>query len=281
MNDSNELKKKLVKMMKWFHDFCVENNLKYYAAGGTMLGAIRHEGFIPWDDDIDVLMPRKDYNILSELLANPVENYVLETPNTQAKDFYYPFSKLYDTTTTLVENTKYKIRRGIYIDIFPLDGFGMTKEESLKNFNKTKMIYNLLLSKVTGINKNRNLLKNLAVICFKLIPINPKYLLRKLTKKCEEIDWEDSLWGGNPVGAWRFKEIMPKSVMGTPRLYRFEDIEIYGAENADEYLTRLYGNWRELPPENKRCSHHDYIELDLNKPYMEETNEKSYNIWNI
>jgi len=268
--EQTELKKKLVEMMAWFHSFCVGNNLTYYAAGGTMLGAVRHRGFIPWDDDIDVVMPRKDYEKLAVLLnEKKLERYVLETPNTSEQDYFYPFMKLYDTTTTLIENTKYKPKRGIYLDVFPLDGIGMTEEESKRNFVRIERLYNLLLLKVTGIRKGRNPVKNLGVLLFRIIPIPPKTVLRKLVKECQRYDWDKCTWGGNTVGAWRFREIMPTKIMGKPKLYKFEDIEIFGVEDADAYLTSLYGNWRELPPIEKRVSHHDYIECDLTKSYLE------------
>ena len=270
MVDSVKLKEKLVEILGWFHDFCVKNNLRYYAAGGTMLGAMRHQGFIPWDDDVDVCMPRSDYNKFIELMKeNDNDKYELETPETLEKDYYYPFCKLYDTQTTLVENTKYKIKRGIYLDIFPLDGFGQTEEEARKNFNKTQKTYNLLLSKVAGIRKGRKFYKNIAVILFRLIPINPKKILKKLVRQCAERDFDQYAFGGNPVGAWRFREIMPTAVMGQPKLYKFENIEIYGAQDADAYLTNLYGDWRQLPPEEKRVTHHDFIYIDLEKSYLE------------
>ena len=270
MDTVKELKPMLVEMMGWFHNFCVENNLTYYAAGGTMLGAVRHKGFIPWDDDIDVIMPRDDYTKLEQLMKDKkCERYVLETPNTDAKDYFYTFSKLYDTQTTLIENTKYKVKRGIYLDVFPLDGMGNTEEESRKHFRKIEMANNLLLSKIAGIRKGRSFIKNAAVKVFRLIPLNEKKLLKKVVRLCALRSWDEYLYGGNPVGAWRFKEIMRREIMGTPTLYKFENIEIYGAENADEYLTHLYGNWRELPPIEKRVTHHDYILCDLNKSYLE------------
>lgn len=271
MVDDNKLKTMLTEMMECFHDFCVENDLCYYVAGGTMLGAMRHQGFIPWDDDIDVIMPRKDYNRLAVLLKNKKINdrYILETPETEAKDYYYPFSKIYDTKTTLIENTKYKPKRGIYLDIFPLDGFGQTAEESRKNYKKIEITFNLLLSKVGGVRKGRKFYKNLAVCLFRIIPLNPKKILNKLVEQCSLYDFNECAYGGNPVGAWRFKEIMPTNIMGKPKLYKFENIYVFGAENADAYLTHLYGDWRQLPPEEKRISHHDYIKCDLNKSYLD------------
>ena len=131
-----EMKDMLLDMMRWFHGICISNRLRYYALGGTMLGAVRHQGFIPWDDDIDVGMPRKDYIRLAEVLGSAGQDrYILETPDSGTDDFYYCFSKLYDSHTTLVENTKYHIRRGIYLDIFPLVGMGDTEKESRSRFS--------------------------------------------------------------------------------------------------------------------------------------------------
>lgn len=271
MADNDQLKVLLVDMLKWFHAFCEKNGLRYYALGGTMLGAARHKGFIPWDDDIDVGMPREDYNRLAELLSQePNERYVLETPDTPAKDYYYPFSKLYDSKTTLIENTKYQIKRGIYIDIFPLDGIGNSLEESENNYKSVHNTYNLLLTKVAGVRKGRSLYKNLAVIAFRVLPISPKRILKKLVAKCSRYSWDDCEWCGNLVGAWRFKEVMPKAYLGTPKLYDFEDTVMYGAEDADAYLTNLYGDWRKMPPVEKRVTHHDYIACDLEKSYLED-----------
>lgn len=261
----------LIEMLKWFHNFCCENNLKYYALGGTMLGAMRHKGFIPWDDDIDIGMPRKYYEKLIILMQNnEKKRYILETPNTQEKDYYYCFSKIYDTNTTLIENTKYKIKRGIYLDIFPLDGTGNNLEDSKEYTKKIYNLYDLLLLKITGFRKGRSLYKNLGVFLFRFIPVNPKIILRKLAKKCTERDYDEYLWVGNLMGAWRFKEVMPKKYIGEPKLYKFENIEIFGVENPDAYLTTLYGNWRQLPPLEKRITHHDFIKCDLHKSYLEE-----------
>ena len=268
---SQELKNKLTEMMAWFHQFCIDNNLTYYVLGGTMLGAMRHGGFIPWDDDIDVGMPREDYNKLAALLENKtVGNYLMETPNTTEKDFYYPFSKIYDTKTTLIENTKSQIKRGIYLDIFPLDGIGNSMEESEKNFKKVQRLNNYRLLKVAGFRKGRKFYKNIGVALFRLIPINAKKILKKLDRECAKFDFYDYEYCGNLVGAWGLKEIVPKDVMGTPKLYKFENIFVYGVEKPDEYLTSLYGDWRQLPPVEKRITHHDFVLCDLNKSYLED-----------
>lgn len=269
---NKELKEKLIEMFSWFHDFCVENGLCYYALGGTMLGAKRHEGFIPWDDDIDVGMPRRDYEKLWELLKGKhIGKYVMETPDTKADDYFYPFSKIYDTSTTLIENTRSKIKRGIYIDIFPLDGIGNSVQESKRNYGIIQRKYNLLLTRATGIRKGRSFLKNFFVVLIRFVPefiLNSKKILKQVTDLCKRYEYDSCIWGGNLVGAWRFKEVMKTEIMGEPKLYKFENIMIYGASDADAYLTNLYGNWRKLPPEEKRVTHHDYICCDLHKSYL-------------
>ena len=116
----NEMQTRLREMMQSFHGFCVKHNLRYYLVAGTCLGAVRHKGFIPWDDDIDVGMPRADYNRFIELVKTEKmgENYAVEDP-LENDDYIYAFAKMYDTSTTLIENTANKLKRGIYIDIFP------------------------------------------------------------------------------------------------------------------------------------------------------------------
>ncbi len=265
-----ELKQKLTEMLAWFHNYCVEHNLRYYVLGGTMLGAVRHKGFIPWDDDIDVGMPRADYEKFAQLMeSEKKEKYRLETPHSAAKDFTYTFSKIYDTTTTLIENTKVETKRGIYLDLFPLDGLADTLEESQKRFKKIDFRFNFLLARVTSFRKGRSLMKNIAVILFPIIPFNNKKLQIEIDEMCKERDFDNCKYGGNLLGAWRFKEVMESSIMGTPTLYQFENIYVYGAEHYNEYLTHLYGDWNKLPPKEKQVTHHEYKECNLHKSYLE------------
>ena len=269
-NTNLELKAALLEMMAWFHDFCAEHGIRYYMLGGTMLGAARHQGFIPWDDDIDVGVINTDYLRLEELIARSGQKrYVFESPTSPAKDFNYCFSKLYDTRTTLVENTRYKTCRGIYLDIFPLVGMGNTEEESKACFAVQDRRFKYFLARTTGIRHGRNPLKNAAVLLARLIPADNKKMLRSIHEEANSRDFDAYRYGGNPFGAWRGKEIMERSIMGKPTLYNFENLQLYGAENADAYLSHLYGNWRQLPPVEKRVSHHDYLAFDLHRSYLE------------
>lgn len=267
------LQQKLLDILKWFHLFCEENNLKYYAIGGTMLGVVRHKGFIPWDDDIDVGMPREDYNKFIELTKNKqFDKYVVESIYDNNKDFFYPMVKIYDTTTTLIENTRYKIKRGLYIDVFPLDGVANTEKETEIFLSNIYRKLNFLLARTTGVRKGRKFYKNFFVILSRLIPnlfVDEIKLLKKINVICSKNSFYETKYSGCIMGAYRYKEIMLQQVFGSPRKYKFENLEIYGVEKYNEYLTNLYGNYMQLPPLEKRVSHHDFILLDLSKSYLE------------
>ena len=273
-----EMKAKLLEMLAWFHDFCVKNGIRYFVIAGTMLGAARHGGFIPWDDDIDVGVPRADYERLAALMGEkPDKRYILETPHSPAKEFVFPFSKLYDTATTLKESAKTDIVRGIYIDVFPLDGIGNTLEEARQNYNKTDRLFSLYMSRVVAVRKGRKPFKNAAAILIQAVPgfiINNKRLQLKVDEACREHDYDGCAYAGSLLSGWRFRHVMEKRIFGTPTPYKFEDITAFGVEDCDAYLTHLYGDWRTLPPEDKRGSHHLYVECDLNKPYLRLNNKR-------
>lgn len=267
-----ELKIKLLEMMEWFHKFCVDNDIRYYVIDGTMLGAARHQGFIPWDDDIDVGVPRKDYEKLAALLSEKKhKKYALETPHSKASDFSYPYSKLYDTSTTLVEHAKVDIKRGVFIDVFPLDGIGNTFDEAKKNFKKINMLFALYIARVVAVRSGRKFYKNALVKLIQLVPdriINNKKLQLKLDSLCKKYNYDECEFVGNLLGTWRFRDVVNKTVMGKPTPYKFESITVYGVENYEDYLTHLYGTWREYPPVEQQISHHEFIECSLHQPYL-------------
>lgn len=269
----NVVQSKLLDILSWFHEFCINNNLRYYAIGGTLLGAIRHEGFIPWDDDIDVGMPRNDYKRLLELAASIPQPYLLETPQSDAKDFVYAFSKIYNTDTTLIEKGKKNIKRGIYLDVFPLDGLGNSIEEAKRQFARTSKLVKKLAVRVSPVRKGRGFLKNCAVVLSRCIPhlvLSDKKLAQRLDKVASEIPYDESVFVGNIVCNYKINHILRRDYFGTPTLYKFENIEICGAEDYNGYLTQAFGDWQKLPPENERVSLHLKTELNLNKSYLSE-----------
>lgn len=268
----NELQSNLAEIMKYFHDVCVKNNIRYYVLGGTCLGAVRHKGFIPWDDDIDVGVPRTDYERLIEIMkVSGNKKYILESP-LENKDFVYSYCKLYDTETTLTENTRYKTRRGTFLDIFPLDGAGDTLEDSLNYFKKINRFNNYISTKVCAINPHRKFYKNVGIVVGRCIPefiFGWRWAYKKVDGLCRQRNYDDCKYIGNMFGNWREREIMAKAIFGEPKLYDFEGMKVYGPEDADKYLTSLYGDYMKLPPKEKQVTHHDFLFLDLKKSYME------------
>ena len=266
----NVMQKKLTQMLGWFHDYCVEHDLRYYLIAGTMLGAARHQGFIPWDDDIDVGMPRTDYERLIELLKDHKGEYQLESPKYYSGKIICTYAKLYHTGTTLIERSIYNLKKGIYIDVFPLDGFGQTKEDGWEHNRKVAFMDNLLAVRVCAVRKGRGFIKNAAAVAGKLLPVSINGLIRKIDTLCAHRNFDECEYVGNMMSVYRLKEMMPRSFYGKPTLYSFEGIQAYGVERPEEYLTQLYGDWRKLPPVEKRVSHHEHVYLNLNKSYLEE-----------
>lgn len=268
----NELQSNLVGIMEYFHNVCEQNNIRYYILGGTCLGAVRHKGFIPWDDDIDVGLPRKDYDKFIEVMKlGDHGKYFLEIP-LENKDFVYSYGKLYDTETTLTENTRYKTKRGTYLDIFPLDGAGDSPEDSLEHFEKIERYNNYISTKVCAINPHRAFYKNAAIVLGRAIPefiFGWRWAYKKVDMLCRERSYDDCKYIGNMYGNWRAREIMEKNIFGEPKLYDFEGLKVYGPEDCDRYLSSLYGDYMKLPPKDKQVTHHDFLFLSLNKSYKE------------
>ena len=263
-----EQQNKLLQMLSWFHTTCVKNNLRYYIIAGTMLGAIRHKGFIPWDDDIDVGMPRIDYERLKQLSkeVNRNNQYILEYPDDQNFEYPYLIAKLYDSKTTLIEKKRYPIKRGIYIDIFPLDGIGNDIEEATKNYKPFYNCFRLHLMITCPFLKRYSLPKNLAVLCGRIVSplfVKRQKLEQKIDCLCKRFSFDDSNLVSDLLGGSALKGIVPREYFGTPTLIQFENIEVYGLEKPELYLRSIYGDFMELPPIEKRVSLHDYIKCDL------------------
>ena len=272
MENEQKQKEILLNILKWFHNFCEEKGLRYYMVYGTMLGAVRHKGFIPWDDDIDVGMPREDYEkfmTYQDQIFN--DRYIIETPYSKDKGYTCLWSKVYDTQTTLVEYKRKPIKRGLYIDVFPLDGFGNTEEEALHKAEVCKKKVKIYLTQVCAMDKGRVWWKNLAILLGRCLYIfkNTRKERIKLEKSIAEYDFDTSKYVGYVGDISGMKNSWSYEIYGTPTLYEFEDAKFYGVSDYDGYLARLYGDYMTPPPEDKRISRHLYKEINLEKSFLE------------
>ena len=205
----------LLHMFDAFHSLCEDNRLTYYALGGTMLGAVRHGGFIPWDDDIDVGMPRDDYNKIRKLMGDSTfeKVYVLETPESGDSNYCFPYSKFYDTSTTLIENSRQQLIRGVFIDVFPLEGTANTEAEAERRYKKIKNMTDLLTLRKLVVSSSRSSIKNSIIRMANIIPesiLNTKRFSCDIDILCSKYPFNEYKLGGNLMGAWGIKEIMPR-----------------------------------------------------------------------
>ena len=263
------LKEKLATMLRCFHSFCEDNGLTYYVVDGTALGAVRHKGFIPWDDDIDVGMPREDYDRFLALCNGWLSDiFAVESPESESKDFQYAYAKIYDTTTTLIESAQEPIVRGVYIDVFPLDGVGSCYNESVRYMKRIIRLQNLLFAKICSVSRNRKVYKNAAIVLCRFLPVNAKKLVLKIDSACRKRAYADYDYVAIIAGNLDVREIMQKDIYGKPTKYFFENTQVYGPEKIDAYLSALYGDYMTLPPVEKQKSHHNFIKCDLNESYL-------------
>ncbi len=255
-----EIKNIELKLLIQFDLFCKKHNLKYFITYGTLLGAVRHKGFIPWDDDIDILMPRPDFEMFVKLSGNkPIFTNYETCFYRNTKTFIpYPFVKIIDTTTKVIEKTKdEKYFSGVWIDIFPLDGFPDNKIKQ-KLFWIRKMFWKRLcftysddLSKVT--NKPKKFFKTLLMPFLKIMGINR--LFSKLEKICMKYNYEKSNITGCTIWGDTIYEMLEKNYFFPTKDVLFENNYFPGPANPDKYLSLLYGDYMQLPPEEKRINH--------------------------
>lgn len=271
--ESDVLHSRLLDIMKKFHNFCLENGINYYMLGGTALGAKRHRGFIPWDDDMDIGIPRDDYQkmiLLSDRLPDGLEFRFYQ--NAENSPMHYV--KLIDINTTLIEKNYSYYVEGLYIDIFPLDGAFKTGRKEMK---RHKRIYRLFrkICWHCSTEKKKGLFRKMYNVYCKLGNLNRMH--DRLEKNMTVIPFGKGDHIANFLGCYNEKECIPDKIFGKATLYDFEDTKLFGPENLDAYLTCLYGNYMELPPVEKRIYRHQYLYLDLNKPYRDYIIEKNTN----
>jgi len=265
-NGIEQLHSCLLNIAKDFHKLCDEYNLQYFIIGGTFLGAVRHKGFIPWDDDMDIGMPRDSYEKFLSLPDSVLPPYMIRMDTGYNKTHGdFPHTKLCNRDTTLVENIyEYRIT-GAFIDIFPIDGAHNTKLLSKLKFYLSRIyVYGLLYNGAEHDDKLGNKFwVNLAK------KLDNRKIYAATNRMLAKTNYSNSKYIGNFMGIWGYKEIMPKSFIGTPQLYDFEDTQLYGPERADDFLTAVYGDYMKLPPIEKQKSHHTFEHLDLDMPFEE------------
>lgn len=256
-----ETKSYELEILKVFADYCNNKGLKYYLAYGTLLGAVRHGGFIPWDDDIDVWMPRPDYEKFIKLTGhNPItSNYeTILYRDTRIKSIY-PFVKIIDTRTVVIEETKIrKSKMGIWIDVFPLDALPDDESETLRMIKKSKKLQKFIGVAQSRLSSAKNIIKLiLKIILFPYFKINGiKRFCRKLEKLCTKHDFSKSKYYGEITWSLDGYLKCPICDFEPATTVEFEGFSFSAPNNYKSVLEKYYGDYMTLPPENERSGHH-------------------------
>lgn len=254
-----EQKEILLGLMDAIHSFCEEKSIRYFLTGGTLLGAVRHKGFIPWDDDIDIVMLRDDYNRFIQEFNNDRKDFVSLVCFENTKNFYLPYAKVVDNRTVLKEDVFKPIPIGVSVDVFPLDDMSNNLDEAKSFYKKQKKYIDLLTLKNVNLNKKRSFLKNFLLLISKfLVPRN--LVIKKLLKNAESFSTSaDAAYIANiVVMTYGEKEFMERKWFDTTVKLEFEGRFYNAPVGYHEILKKLYNDYMTLPPIEKRITHHSY-----------------------
>lgn len=261
MNNDYDIKvvqNEILKIMKELHKILTENNFKYYLCGGSVLGAIRHNGFIPWDDDLDIMMPREDYDRFIKNASEILPDYLYLQGPSNCNEAPLMFHKVRKKNTLFEEkiNRGLKYPKGIFVDIFPLDS---TDDNGKRFFRKMKKVR--FYKKIYLFQRRKDGKHRLVQLISHLIP--RKFCVKRVTKLC--VNKEATKFYFESLSQYPIhKVIYTQDVIGDGVLHKFEDTEFYIPTNYDKYLSTKFGDYMKLPPVEKRGIQHDVVRLLLN-----------------
>ncbi len=269
---TGDLQKKSLEMFKYFKQICQENGLRYWAGGGTCIGALRHQGFIPWDDDLDVFMPRSDYWKLREIwnqVADTKQYQLLYTDKT--RNGHDTCMRMVDLNTTFINRScvNEDIEHGMFIDIISMEGCPESK------WSQLWQIYHSVLYSVYNVQRlpdnQGKLLRFATQVALGLVrtPEQRYKVWTRHEKKMAKYDFDQAKLVKETTTSFRaLFYAYPRAYFETKEV-PFEDTTIAIPLGAHEYLTRIFGDYMALPPEEKRVAKHNIVFIDLHKPYTE------------
>lgn len=264
ITDSAELKRIELDLLKTLHSFCETNGIRYSLFAGSLIGAVRHKGFIPWDDDIDVLMPRPDYERFCRSFSAPKASV-----HTFWNDsgYFYPFAKVYDDRTLLVEDRDPKGRSAVCVDVFPIDGLSDSTSAPERILRvKARCLAALSLRRAPPLLRRRTWTKQLAIWLgspLRLVPLGirkriAKTHLRRFTEALTATPFDSAPFAGGLSWGYGMCEVMPRSVFERTEMVPFEGGTFRAIVERDAYLSSVYGDYMTPPPPEKRITHHDF-----------------------
>ena len=250
--------------LRMLMEICEKNHLRYYLIGGSLLGAMRHRGFIPWDDDIDVGLPRPDYNRFVQIAKDYLPAHMDIKTMTSDPNYKCYFTRLINNKKKIYwDHGQYTAVIGVWMDVFPLDG--LPENPLLRKLQVFRVKLNKALYKFTQIdyvttNRTNRPLSERVLIRFAQLTHIGKLMdadkrLKKLDRAVQRYDYDTCAYAWNFSGCYGKREIVPHIQLGGSRTAQFEGMQVSIPEAAEDYLTSIYGDYMKLPPEDQRKSH--------------------------
>lgn len=273
MNNNDTLRQMQLselKMLKEAIAFFEENDITYYAIGGTLLGAVRHKGFIPWDDDVDLGIPREDYDRWIDMVKKGQCPLKVTGPWDDQLGYWYPARIESEDTQVRRFVHNEEVLQFIWIDVFPLDGVPSSLSAQKKYWNQVsfrRLRFNLsrLKKYEASENKAKNVLKKILMLFMNPEKMDIKKEYQKYDNAMKKYGFQGQPCFINAEGRCEMREIAPQAWMGKEGLFLpFEDTQIHCFEHYDEYLTQIYGDYMQ-PPKNPNLYEHNIKELIVTK----------------
>ena len=236
-------------ILDYVHQFCEKHGITYFLSSGSLLGAVRHGGYIPWDDDLDIYMPRKDYErLLAEFKGN--EQFKLLDPAKEIH-YYYTFAKVVDLRTKMVEQETEGYEIGVYIDVFPVDYVPDNMKERERVYRRKKLLYKIRRCKISS---NNPLQSRLAYIVYRCWPMTVKQIERKIRRLIVLEEPTHTVCNMTEAGP-SIKGCFPAEDIASSVDIEFEGKLYKTMAGYKDYLKRTYGDYMTLPPVEQRVTH--------------------------
>ncbi|MBE0471493.1 MAG: LicD family protein [Methyloprofundus sp.] len=257
-----DFKNSLLDVLSEFHDFCEMHQLRYYLIGGGLIGALRHKGFIPWDDDVDVAMPREDYERFLALRNELSEGYKVSIPF-QKDGYTNTMPRVYSTNFKIQQQFIKRFTIGPWIDVFPLDHTFDNNFLRKLHFRLVYIFKVLNACKLGGVSvlEGRKKARFKLLFYYLLKPV-PSLLLSKPFECLQTIKRKPSRYVGNLMGRWQEKEIIEKRELSETVALTFENISLKTFRNYNAWLHRVYGDYMQLPPVEQQVPDHYFDVVD-------------------
>jgi lipopolysaccharide cholinephosphotransferase len=272
--DMKSLQKKILEIAVYLNNFCIEHGIVYYLMGGSALGALRHKGFIPWDDDFDVFMTYDNYMkfLCAAKTDLDIKRFYLQEENTVEWPLFFTKLRMNDTTFIEEDTKNRNMHQGVYIDIMCLNNVSENIIYCFLQYSAARLLIAQTLSE-RGYSTNKKILKRVAMfLCRYFVQGKVKQFLIGFVRS---LNHKNTKKIGHFFGKAHFsKTYFPSVWLGIPRYFPFEDVELPVPQKVEEYLTIRYDNYMKMPDEStmKEYPTHAYF-VDLKKSYMEYRNK--------